>query len=503
MLWMGAALSLLPIRATETAPPFSLVVPAGIGGQEGNSVAIDSNGNIHLVGQYQGNATIAGTELPSRGAQDYFLASFTSIGTPRWAVGAGTSGSDYGTSVKVAANGDLLIAASLFTPIEFHGTTLTGPGGRDAVVARISSSGALIWARAVGSTGNDEGDEVAEDSQGNILLIGRVSGPASVGSDSIGTAGRTRIFLARFTSAGQPVWATNVSSESVGAGSGVAVDPNDNILVTGQDTLNGTRHILVAKYAPNGQRLWVATHDGNSSSLGTGIRSDAQGNVYACGTYSGEGITIGSTTLDNPNFALRGFLARYSPEGSPVWARRVGGRAYRLAVAPDGTSYTCGFFLGTSGNFNDVSLVNRGSQDAFVTQHDPLGNLVWVKQAGSESGDILRNITLAPDGNVFVSGEGDAPAFDLPPFTLTGRVAVGRLEVSSLPPTPSLSLVRSGSDLLLSWPSSEAGYVVETTADLAQPFSSPANPLVPVDGQPNTFRLPTPVGDLFIRIRKP
>jgi len=490
-------------HAADPAPPFSLVIPAGPGAQEGNSVAVDSSGNIHLTGQFQGNATIGGVNLTNAGTQDFFLASFTRTGQPRWTVAAGTSGSDYGNSVKVAANGDLLVAGSLFTPLEFLGTSLSGPGGRDAVLARITRDGTLLWARAVGSSGTDEGDEVAEDSQGNILLVGRISGPGTIGAHPVGSAGRTRIFLARFSAAGDPLQATDVTSETVGAGSGVAIDGNDNVLVTGQDTIGGERQIMVTKFNPSGQRLWSVLHPGNSSSLGTGIRTDAQNNVYVCGTFATTSVTFGDTTLDNPNFALRGFLAKYGPDGTPLWARRIGGRAYRLALHPDGTAHTCGFFLGTSGNFDSATLNNRGAQDGFVTRHDATGQLAWVKHAGSESGDILRNITLSPDGNVFVSGEGDAPAFDLQPFTLPGRVAVARLEVNVAPPTPALSLTRAGDQLILAWPPSDTGYIVQTSASLGQPFSTASLVLTPVPGQPNTFSLSLPDSNLFFRLIKP
>ncbi len=489
--------------AAEPVPPFSLVVPAGLGAQEGNAVAVDTNGHIYLTGQFQGNATIAGVGLTNAGLQDYFFASFDSAGNPRWAFGAGTTNSDYGTSVKVAANGDLIISAGIFMPATFHGTNLTGFGGRDAVIARFSSQGTLLWARVIGGSANDEADEVSIDSVGNIVLSGRINGVVTIGTNTIGTAARMRQFLAKFTADGVPVWASAVTTQTAAAGSGVAIDGDNNILVTGQDIISGQDYVMVSKYNPNGQKLWSTNHLANGSSLGTGIRADSQNNIYVCGTFSGTSITFGSTTLSNVNFALRGFVAKYNPSGQPLWASRVGGRAYRLAVQRDGTTYTCGFFLGSSGNFDSTTLTALGSQDGFITKHDSLGQLAWAKQAGSSSGDILRNITQDGGGRVFVSGEGGAEAFGLPAFSIPGKVAVARLDTSNVPPGPVISLSRSGNQLILSWPAEETNFVLNTSGDLNQPFSDAQVTLTPVSGQTNVFTTPLPSSNLFFRLKNP
>lgn len=159
--------------------------------------------------------------------------------------------------------------------------------------------------------------------------------------------------------------------------------------------------------------------------------------------------------------------------------------------------------IGISGDFGSTTLTGLGSQDGFITKHNAVGQLAWVKQAGSDSGDILRNITLDDSGKVYVSGEGDASAFDLEPFTLVGRVAVARLDTSSVPPGPVLSLTRSGNELILSWPASETGYELKTTSDLTQPFGNAQVTLTPVPNQINVFTMPLPEGNLFYRLQKP
>lgn len=498
----SAFTALISATAFAQAPNFDLAFSPGVASHEGNGVAADADGNIYVTGQYSGNATIAGVNLPSQGAQDYFLASFTSTGAPRWAVGGGTSIADYGTSVCVAANGDIIVSAGIGTPFTLHGQTVEGNGARDAVIARYTSGGSLLWMRAVGGSANDEADQVAIDAQGNIVLVGRINGVVTVGQSTIGTAGLQRGFLAKFNSSGEPIWAQAVTAETAAAGSGVATDSGNNIYFAGQDTVSGTRYVTVAKFAPNGAPSWRARHEGNSSSVATGIGLDAAGNVYVCGTFATTSIQFGATTLENPNFALRGFIVQYNDAGDPLWAHRIGGRAYRIAVQPDGVSYACGFFLGNSGDFPGTSLATLGGNDGFITKHNPNGSVAWLKHVGSDSREILRSIALDAAQSVYVSGEGDPTAFGEERFSFAGSVAVARIRGSATPQAPSLSASISGGRLIVSWPATFEGYQIATTRSLDQAFGNAVTG-TPVEGQPNTYSFPIDGQSLFVRLVKP
>lgn len=420
------------LAVTNSPPDFDLAFYAGVAAQEGNGIATDSSGNIYVTGQYAGAATIGGASLPAYGSQDYYLASYDATGAARWGVGAGTSSSDYGTTVKVASNGDLVVALNIFTPLNLHGTNVTGFGGRDAAVARYTSAGALLWVKVIGGTSNDSADDLAFDVDGNIILAGRIDGVATAGTNTLGASFQNRHFMVKFASNGDMVWAKTVSNNGSG-GSGVAVDGDNNILFTGSGFVGSTNSIFVAKYNSSGTELWQTNH--LSSGNGSAIAFDSANNVYVSGTFNSSSITFGSTTLSNPNNALRGFLAKYDSNGNPVWANRIGGRAYRLAVQPDGTAFTCGFFLNTTTNFNDDSITIKGSgtRNGFITRHESDGQLNWVRRVGgANSGEILRSITRDNSGTIHVIGEGTTEAMDIDVATQTGSVIIGRLSTNTL-----------------------------------------------------------------------
>lgn len=422
------------VQADQNPPDFDLAFYPGSGTGEGNGIAVDGSGNIYITGQYSGSANIGGGTLTGYGAQDYFLASFDSAGTPRWGIGAGTTGSDYGTSVKVAPNGDIVVAASMSAPLTLHGTSFTGAGGRDAFVARYTSSGALLWAKNIGGAANDEGDEVAVDADGNVILVGRIRGTVTIGPNTIGAASTNtqQQFIAKFDASGNALWAKALSTRTDAAGTGVAVDNGNQIYVTGQDIVSGITHVTVFKLNSMGQQIWSTNHVGtSSSSLGTGVGVDASGNVYICGTFAGTTMTFGTNILD-ASAALRGFVVKHDASGNVVWASRVGGRAYRLSVLGDGTVYSGGFFLTSSGSFDDATLTPIGNRNGFITKYHSDGEIEWVKQVGEMGSEILRSITADSSGVVHVTGEGTTGAFDLESFPQLGSVVVGRLQTNAL-----------------------------------------------------------------------
>lgn len=490
------------IFAQELTPVFELGFSVGAGAVEGNGVAVDAAGNIYVTGQFQGpEARIANTPLAGGGAQDYFLASFTSAGAVRWAVGAATAGPEFGSSLKTAPNGDVIVCGAVTGPIDFHGQQIMGNGSAESFVARYNSDGQLVWVQTCGGSGYDQADDVALDSAGNIIVVGKVNGTVTVGSNTIGTLGRQRHFIVKLDPLGNFLWAKSRTADAAAATTGVALDAADNIYYSGQQTFQGTGSAFVGKFNATGDQVWLQTHAGTQSASGIGV--DADGNVYVCGSYTANPVTFGTITLASPNFASRGFLVKYDSNGAPLWADWIGGRAYRLVTQPDGTTHTAGHFASNSQNFNNrtVSVFGNttGQEDGFLTKHTSGGTMAWVVSAGSFNRDVLRSVAQDAAGRLHVTGEGTNVSFRTGAESFAGPVAVARLA----PPRPRLSVVVSGERLILSWPEAFAGYTVETTGFIGEAFASGGVELTPVEGQPNTFSMAAPPANLFFRLMKP
>ncbi|MGD9632785.1 MAG: SBBP repeat-containing protein [Pirellulales bacterium] len=100
------------------------------------------------------------------------------------------------------------------------------------------------------------------------------------------------------------------------------------------------------------------------------------------------------------------------------WVRQFGSSkdevAGLLAVDDTGNSYVTGF---TSGSlFGPAPPVASGGHKSYVAKYDGLGNLVWGRQFGTESGRMQnRGIVVDDVGNVITAGMVDG-GYDVPPI---------------------------------------------------------------------------------------
>src|SRR2546426_8260204 len=144
-------------------------------------------------------------------------------------------------------------------------------------------------------------------------------------------------------------WAKRLGGTSGDFGYHVAADGNRNVLVTGffQGTVYfgtgtvpltsaGGTDIFVAKYSPTGTALWAKRLGSTGSDVGRGVAVDSLGDVVVTGSFQGA-VDFGGGTLTSAG-AQDIFVAKYSGmTGTHLWSRRVGGTSddQGYAVAVD------------------------------------------------------------------------------------------------------------------------------------------------------------------------
>src|SRR6185295_10325663 len=107
----------------------------------------------------------------------------------------------------------------------------------DVFVAKFSATGAYLWSKKFGSTGDEVGYGVGFDSAGDVLLSGKFQGSVSFGGTALASAGGDDIFLVKLSGAnGNHVWSKSFGSTSGDAALGLAVDAARNVVITGYFT---------------------------------------------------------------------------------------------------------------------------------------------------------------------------------------------------------------------------------------------------------------------------
>lgn len=138
---------------------------------------------------------------------------------------------------------------------------------------------------------------------------------------------------------------------------------------------------------------WAQRATGPAENVGFGVAADAAGNVYVTG-YFRQAVTIGATTLLTDS--TDAFLAKYTAQGVPLWARRLGstgqGAGYEVVADAAGNCYVAGVFRGTVVLNSTTTLISQSDGDEFLIKYDPQGVPVW----GQRSSDLAPSYRNFP-----------------------------------------------------------------------------------------------------------
>ncbi len=134
---------------------FNSIHDGGANDQEGQIVNAES-GTIYVTGGFSGAADFGGTNLPGGSSpQSYFLASYQSDGTFRWAneiVPTSTSSNSFFTDMAADGSGHLYVTGGLIEDLDFSGNVLSKQGDNDGFFAQYDNNGNFLFGDALGSS---------------------------------------------------------------------------------------------------------------------------------------------------------------------------------------------------------------------------------------------------------------------------------------------------------------------------------------------------------------
>lgn len=295
---------------------------------------------------------------------------------PRWSESLQSDNEDKAESVVVAPDGGSVYVAGHYkgSHLKLKGATyLQNRGGFDIFVARYTSSGQPTG-QVIGIGGADDDGQaaLARDSAGNVYVTGYMrSSPAYIYKRNLST-GQT-VILGRL------------------------------------DRVGGGSDAFVVKLSPSLNLRWAKVFGGSGDDKGVSIATRGSDvfvggfltgsmNLPGCCTVSGHGGKDGFAVRVSSSGHLDGGIALGSSGTDEVASVRVSPSTGRIFVA--------GFF-GGSMTVGPYHLAPIGGRDAFLVEVDRNGTIYWSGSAGGTGADEATTVATA-NGVVTVGGYFDS-----------------------------------------------------------------------------------------------
>ena len=355
----------------------------------------------------------------------------------------GGSGDDYEYvgGIDRDASGNIYLTGWTFSN-NFPTTTgalQTGFGGYyDCFIIKLDPTGSnLVYSTYIGGSGNDGGYSLkVEQSTGNLWVVGSsdfTSFPTTPGAfqPANGGTGLTDAFVIKLNATGSNViYGTFYGYGYSDYGHGIDIDPNGQVLITGES--NGNSYTTPGAFQPGygggPWDGWVVKFDSTLSTViyatmfGGGaedvpltIKSAPNDEAIIAGWIVGGGMPVVAGSYDvTYNGGLRdAFVARVSSDGSSfIYATYLGGPGNEmiwnaLSVDNAGNPTVAGFcgngYPVTAGAFQ--TTYGGGVQDVFVTTLNASGTaLIYSTYLGGPGDDRAYGLFTSSSGIHYITG---------------------------------------------------------------------------------------------------
>ncbi len=314
---------------------------------------------------------------------------------------SGTTNSEKGVSIAVDSNDNRWIVGEFSNTLDLGcENTLSSTNDNNAFLAKLTRSGNCLKLIKLDSTEIVEPAKIIVNND-NVYVIGSFMGQLKIGDLTLSSKGESDIFLLKLDIEANISFSQTFGSISDDYGYGLFVE-NNNVYISGsfQEDLNfgnsisktpmGGDDMFIAQLNNNLETNWVYT----VGSSGNEVVNDLvvkNGFVYAVGEFS---VTLdfddtSAKDKKNPS-AQDGFILKLSDTGEYQWVRTVGGDLddylSKIAIDDNDNLYVAGSFTDIiDANWSEDAgaediFIADGHHDVFITKLDTDGNYINTKQ---------------------------------------------------------------------------------------------------------------------------
>lgn len=254
------------------------------------------------------------------------------------------------------------------------------------------------------------------DESGNVYLTGTYRTGAQFGDSIISAMGPTGdLFVASYSHTGAFRWIHHTGGSLPDEGHDIYAGYPGYVFVTGYAKggalpppgLLHAKDIYVSMLDTGGVQIWNRNLNGNNFGEGNAIIADAAGNSYVAGVFNTKIYLPSGDTITSNGFS-DWFVAKFTPTGNIEWIKNFGSTtgddyAYGIGLDADGYVYAAGYFNGTMTS-GPVSLTSIAGKDAAILKLNPSGDAVWGVAVHGKGADQILSMNMSDAGHIYVSG---------------------------------------------------------------------------------------------------
>ncbi len=389
--------------------------------ERGVSMVTDASGSIYVCGLYAGTIDFDPPGAPTTycsGSRDGFLLKLDADGNFSWVRRMGSDGSDQANALTLDPSGNICMTGKFTNTATFETgsgtTTLETSGSTDTFICKYDTNGNLLWVKNYGS---DNPWSVAIDNSGNIYTTGYFSTTADFdpgdGTFNLTSAGSYDIFISKLDGDGNFIWAKQMGGTVQDEGSGIAVDADGNVVVTGffmgtadldpgdaintSNESNGARDVFICKLDGDGNLIWANQYGSTAPDEGRGIATDMYGNISASGFFANTvDFDAGADEFNLTGDVRDVYIMKLDGDGQLMWVTTIGG----AGAVSNRSVYTnpAGDIVFVSVEFFDTVDVDPGVGE-FVIPNTQGACVVKLNSNGNSVGEHMSIVQSMPYPN--------------------------------------------------------------------------------------------------------
>lgn len=387
----------------------------GENSNDGNAVAVDSNGNVYMAGVFTNTIRLDGvTMIQDSKDLNTYIVKYDTDGKHVWhkilRPQQQQSSDDHHhhnhekgekhshfhpianhiTDMKIDKENNFYITGYFSKSIDFDPSEkeylMTADTALDAFIAKYNAQGDFIWGKTLKGDGVNKSNSLTIDSENNVYFTGTFNKKAHLGELNVQDYGGNGIVIGKLNKNGKELWLKQITNTKNNSGNCIYADKNDNLFLVGNigsrtefveldkvlEVNENAANLLMAKLNTKGEYQWVRSVKTKNYSVGESILTDSYNNVYVSGYFAGS-IESAEKEMVFSSGREDGFIMMLDEDANIIYTYPLGGtdhdRATKMVIHKDNSLVIIGnhkgpFYINPTIFADFVEF--RGTTDAFI-----------------------------------------------------------------------------------------------------------------------------------------